>query len=355
MNKYLVYTSNLPFAPKNLNEVINFAKENDKFRIAPAELNAHLSDVKTGDNIITKKGNSLYIIRAIKNYNGNLCNEDIQYLDKLAREYDVKKVNITSVANRIKFETWCKEMRPLLTTNIYSNNSKNSNKMEKNSVKNMMNRMKEMFMPTEVSNVRIATDGNLCVATTDGYVSINANNELVSYPEEFTLAMPVYAMCKPATQLAVGDIIVTDKNYAKVTKIDGQKISAIGYTGAGKTIHTIKDFLFNQTMVRVVVSLAGNLGGQMNPMMMFALSKSGNDSMLPLMMMSQNNGNVGMNPMMLALLADKEPVESGKNSTLETMMMMSMMQGNNNPFANMFGQAPAVQTPVVADDENKKE
>lgn len=33
MNKILVYTSNLKSKPKSLTDVINFAKENDKFRI----------------------------------------------------------------------------------------------------------------------------------------------------------------------------------------------------------------------------------------------------------------------------------------------------------------------------------
>jgi hypothetical protein len=214
-----------------------------------------------------------------------------------------------------------------------------------NSISNFSDRLKGMFMPTEVKDVRIATDGNICVATNQGYVAIDAQNHLTSYPKELTLALPVFVMSKPKEALVVGDVLALDKSYAKVTAIKGEKISAISYTGAGKIIRTIKDFLFNQTMVRVVVSLAGNLGGQLNPMMLLALSKDSKmSSLLPFMMMNQNGGALAGNPMMLALLAGGD----GELSTKD-MLMMSMM-GGNNPFGNMFA-TPQPVVPEVADEE----
>ena len=190
-------------------------------------------------------------------------------------------------------------------------------------------------MPTEATDIRISMDGNICVATNQGYVAIDAQNHLTAYPEELTLKLPVFIMSKPKENLAVGDIIALDRSYAKVTFIKGEKINAISYTGAGKHIRTIKDFMLNQTTIRVVVSLAGNMGGQINPMMLMALAKDGKKddslvSLFPFMMMNQQGGAVVGNPMMFALLAGK-----GGLSTKD-MLMMSMM-GDNNPFCNMFG------------------
>ena len=334
MVKFVIYTSNLPFMPKSMDEVIEFAKEQNKFRIASVELNPCLANIKAGDNIITKKGNSIYVLKAIEESLDNLSPETQEYLDTLAREYGLKKVGITSVDAVIKFETWCKSAKPII-------NPKNVKK-EMKSIKGFADRLKSMFMPVEAKDVRIATDGNICVATAQGYVSIDANNKLTSYPTELTLDLPVFIVSKPKEQLTVGDVIATERGYAKVVKIDGDKITAIGYTGSNKTIHTIKDFLFNQTMIRVVVSLAGNVGGQINPMLLLALSdKEDKNSLLPLMMMNQNGGAVGMNPMMLMMLSGKEG-----DFDVKDMLMMSAFSGNANPFGNLFGNQPAKVAPA---------
>ena len=332
MNKFLVYTSNLPEMPKYKRDVIAFAKETPKFYISSVELNSCLQDVKAGDQIFTKKGNQLYVIRAIQEGLDNLSNEDQEYLEELKREYALRNVNITSVAQVVKFETWCKSAKPII-------NKENSKTMN-NSIKGMSARIKEMFMPVEAKGIRISTNGELAVETEKGYVAINAANELVSYPQELTLDLPVYIVSKPKEQLVVGDVIATERSYAKVTKIEGDKIVATSYTGTGKIIHTIKDFLFNQTMVRVVVSMSGIAGGQINPMMLLAMSedKGSKDSLLPFLMMSQQGGNLGMNPMMAYALLGKE----GGESSIKDIMMMSMMAGGNG-FGNLFGapQAPA--------------
>lgn len=336
MVKFVIYTSNLPFMPKSMDEVIEFAKEQNKFRIASVELNPCLADIKAGDNIITKKGNSIYVLKAIEESLDNLSPETQEYLDTLAREYGLKKVGITSVDTIIKFETWCKTAKPII-------NPKNVKKeMTKNSIKGFADRLKSMFMPVEAKDVRIATDGNICVATAQGYVSIDANNKLTSYPTELTLDLPVFIVSKPKEQLTVGDVIATERGYAKVVKIDGDKINAIGYSGSSKTVHTIKDFLFNQTMIRVVVSLAGNVGGQINPMLLLALSdKEDKNSLLPLLMMNQNGGAVGMNPMMLMMLSGK-----GGDFDVKDMLMMSAFSGNANPFGNLFNNQPAKAAPA---------
>lgn len=304
MVKTLLYTSNPDFIPSNFTQVENFADDSGKFYTCIADENSEKGKLQPGAHILTSKGNNVYILEVSE---GNT-------------EYEfAKKCNITGIVKvDYPFETKQKTMT-------------------KNSIKGFSTRLKEMFMPVEAEGVRIATDGNICVETAQGYVSIDKNNNLTSYPEELTLSLPVYVISKPKEQLQAGDVIALDKSYAKVVSIKDGKISAIGYTEAGKTIHTIKDVLFNQTMVRVVVSLAGNLGGQMNPLMMLALSKdSGSDSLLPLMMMNQNGGALGMNPMLLMMLSDK-----GSKLDTKDILMMSALSGNSNVFGNLFGNQPS--------------
>lgn len=341
MNKFIVYTSNIGFVPRDMQQIIQFAQEKPKFYIANVELNRTLANVKPGDNIITKKGNSIYVIKTIQESMDEWSAKTQDYIDEIIR-YGLKTANITSVEQIIKFETWCKTAKVFVKSVFDEKNNNEQNKEPKMGFKNLTESMMSKFMPREESNVRVSMDGNICVGTGEGFVSIDENNNLVSYPEEFTVALPVFTICKSQDQLVVGDIIALAKSFAKVTKIEGSKITAISYTGSGKTIHTIKDILFNQTMVRVVVSLTGSLGGQMNPMMMMAMlgsEKKGSfdkNALLAMMMMNQNGGNLGMNPMMMMMLSDGD-------SSLKDMLMLSAMSGNG---FNMFGGMGMPQMPA---------
>lgn len=319
MVKTILYTSNPNFVPSNLDQVENFADENGKYYVCYANEGTQVGDLQRGAHVVTSKGNNVYVLEAT---DGNI-----------EHEY-AKKCNITGILS-VDYP-FC-DNKPIL------NKQSSTKTMTKNSIKGISARIKEMFMPSEAKDVRIATDGNICVATTQGYVAIDKNNCLTSYPEELTLDLPVFVISKPKDQLQVGDVIALERSYAKVTKIEGDKITAIGYTGAGKTVHTIKDFIFNQTMVRVVISLAGNVGGQMNPMLLLALSdKDDKNSMLPLLMMNQNGGALGMNPMMLMLLSGK-----GGDFDVKDMLMMSALGGNANPFGGLFGAPTAPAAPAA--------
>lgn len=313
MIKSILYTSNPNFVPTTLEQVSNFAEENGKFLTCFAKEGSELYSVESGAHILSSKGNHIYILETGDDYSW------------------AKKSNIVGIA---QVDYPFSREKPYTTTGV-----------TKNTIAGFSDRLKETFMPTEAKDVRVSMDGNICVATTQGYVAIDAQNHLTAYPEELTLKLPVFIMSKPKENIVVGDIIALDRSYAKITSIKGEKINAISYTGAGKIIRTIKDFLFNQTMVRVVVSLTGNMGGQMNPMMLMALADKKDDSlssMLPLMMMNQQGGAVAGNPMMFALLAGKDGLST------KDMLMMSMM-GGNNPFGNMFG------TPVQAAPEAEEE
>lgn len=352
-NRYLIYTSNLDSDPSDLRDVLEFAKINCKSYIMNVEMtNILANDVDTGDCIITPRGNKLYVIRAIKTDLESMSEEDrILYEDLIM--LGLRKQGISGVSQIIKLQTWArKTMSKFLGTEKIAQSGLSK---KQNSMKNFSARIKEMFMPTEVTDVRIAMDGSICVSTSKGYVSIKDDNTLVSYPEELTIEMPVYVICKPKDQLVPGDIIALEKSYAKVLEIKEGKISAISYTGSGKTIYTIQDFLFNQSMVRVVVSLAGNLGGgQINPMMLMAMSNKGGklSSLLPYMMLSQQGGAIGMNQMLLALMAD-----DGDGDSLKDMMFMSMIAGgqNMNLFGSMFGNTPAPTACDFEDDSAEPE
>lgn len=313
MIKSILYTSNPNFVPTTLEQVFNFAEENCKFLTCFAKEGSELYSVEVGAHILSSKGNHIYILETGGDYSW------------------AKKSNIVGIA-QVDYPFGIE--KPLATTSV-----------TKNTISGFSDRLKETFMPTEAKDVRVSMDGNICVATTQGYVAIDTQNHLTAYPEELTLKLPVFIMSKPKENLVVGDIIALDRSYAKITSIKGEKINAISYTGAGKIIRTIKDFLFNQTMVRVVVSLTGNIGDQMNPMMLMALADKKDDSlssMLPLMMMNQQGGSIAGNPMMFALLAGKDGLST------KDMLMMSMM-GGNNPFGNMFG------TPVQASEKEVEE
>lgn len=308
MVKTILFTSNPNFVPTNLDQVLNFAKENNKFYVCYANENSKVGKLQTGAHVVSAKGNNIYVLSA---HDGS-----VEYAE-------AKKSNIT---NFVSVDYPFAEYQPV-------KKCKNCT-CSKNSIKSFASRLEEMFMPSKAEDVRIATDGNICVATNQGYVSIDKDNNLTSYPEELTLNLPVFIISKPKEQLQVGDVIALERSYAKVVRIDKEKISAIGYTGSGKTIHTIKDFLFNQTMVRVVVSLAGNIGGQVNPMLLMALSdKEDKESLLPLLMMNQQGGNVGMNPMLLMMLSEKE-------SSMKDILLMSALGGNN-----LFGNICSTPTP----------
>lgn len=338
-NKTLIYACGVTMQPKRLQDVIDFAKDHCKFRICNVELNAHLANVKPGDIVVTGKGHSLYVIKAFDQDIDGLCAEDRNYVDDLTRNYDLKKSGISSVSSIIKYGDWCKFAKPLVSDN------KNKNEMN-NSIKGFGSRIKDMFLPKKAEDVRIAMDGNICVSTAEGYVAIDGNNALTSYPEELVLDLPVYTISKPKAQLKVGDVMAFERSYAKVTRIDENgKINAISYSGAGKTVHLIKDYLLNTTMVRVVVSMVGTLDGGINPMMLLALNEDKNDSLLPLMMMSQQGGALGTNPMLMYALASKD----GGGDSMKDLLLMSALSGNNT-FGNLFA-APAVAAVEKKADE----
>lgn len=342
MSKVVIYATNLGVVPKNLSDIVARAKEGRNLRLTEVSSDSYLAGVNPGDNLITEKGNNLYVVNVFDGALADLSIRDREYINDLARNYGLIERNVKSVKARVKYETWCKEAA------IFEvKKSKDSNKtaMTGNSIKNFGERLKANFVPTEVKDVRIATDGNICVATPNGYVAIDSEFRLTSYPDELTFDFPVFALPKPIEQLKPGDVIVRDRSYAKVKGISDGKISVVGYTGAAGAVHPIKDFFLGQTTVKVVISLAANIEGGINPMMLMLLSKDKkNDSLLPFLLMNQNAGALSANPMMLALLAGDGDVD------FKDLLMYSAL-GGQNILGNLFGAAPAAPAAPVAPAE----
>lgn len=259
MVKTILYTSNPDFVPVNFDQVYNFAIENDKFYVTYINEKSELWNVHEGAHILTTKNNNVYILEVTE---GNT-------------ERGAKKSNITGIVS-IDYPFEEKSQKAF----------------------------------TEANDVRIAIDGNLCVKTAQGYISIDANNQLISYPEEFTIDAPIYLINKPKEQLQSGDIIYADNTYAKVNKIDNDKISTITYTGSNKTIRLVKDYLLNLSMIKVVVNPINN------PIMLLA---SKNKNLLPLLMMKSST----INPLMF--------MAANGNIDIKDYLLMTQLNNKQDP------------------------
>lgn len=365
MIKYLIFTSNPDVMPKGMDDVLKYADGAHKFYFAKVKAGSKLANIGRGDHIISSKGNNIYVIEA-------LHTADTKLIESYERK-GMKRMNIkdSEKVQIIPFASWCKTAHGIAATLAKEESGKTTvktkNNMEKNSLTNFASRIKEMYTPTEVKDVRIASDGNLCVETAKGWVTIGADGKLRAYPEEFTLNIPlIYVMNKPVSQLKAGDVIALENSYAKVLSYNEETatIKAKSYTGSKKTIYTVEDVLFGQSTVKVLVNLANNFGGGQgqngfNPMMLALLGKDGDFSskdLLTAMMFQQgqNGGAAGFNPMMLALLG-----KGGDGFSTKDLLMMQAFAGNSgaNPFAGLFnfGAAPAAAPAAAPEAGNDAE
>lgn len=314
-NKVIVYAVKVDQVFNSFAQLCSWLNESDLYRVSSIEHLPKLANVQPGDIITTKKGNKLYVVNTYKDF-------DDPMLTDFCYHHEVKESKILNVVNVKSRSSWDKSYVA-------------EEKASPVSTVSMADKVKSMFMPTKVDNIAISVNGDICVATKDGYVAINNNNELVSYPSELVLAdMPAYVISKPVDQVVAGDIVQVKNSYVKVVRRSGVKLTTISYTGSGKTVHTIKDILLNQNLVRVVMTLTGSVNNQINPMMFMMLAKNdGSDNLLPLMMMNQQNGSLATNPMLMALAMGDGNFDS------KTLLMMSMM-GGSTPFGNLFNAAP---------------
>lgn len=249
---------------------------------------------------------------------------------------------------------------------IYSNNSiKQTNKMKDNSMfSGIMSKYTGQFIPEKEDKVRMSLNGLLCVPQDGEYIGVQGDN-LVSFPEEMTLPIPVYSIVKTNSAIVAGDIIKNGNSYSKVLSVnpDGS-LKILSFTGYTHNKKPVTDFIMGAATTRVLINMFNfDEKSGFNPIF-FAMANGDTLDVTSLMMLSMtpqgknlfSNAGGGFHPMMLWML-DKNRQESGQGMDMMGMMMMSSMMGGQNPFGNMFGSQPIspVTSPITPAPVNADE
>ena len=242
----------------------------------------------------------------------------------------------------------------------------------------IIDKYKSQFYPEKEVDIRMSLNGLLCVPVDGEYIGIDSSNELVSFPMEMTIELPIYSVMKMNNTIQIGDIIKKGRTYAKVIKknADGS-LKCLTYSGGIRNQKEIKDFMLGSATTRVLINMFNFSTGEndFNPIMFMAMSGESFDvnSLLMLSMTPQgknlfSNAGGGFNPMMLMMLDSNRRGGMGSNF-MEMMMMANMMGGMNNnqfvnPLANMFNfnnNQPAMKplnettTVVASEDEDESD
>ena len=232
-----------------------------------------------------------------------------------------------------------------------------SEKMKDNSMfSGIMSKYTGQFIPEKEDKVRMSLNGLLCVPQDGEYIGVQGDN-LVSFPEEMTLPIPVYSIVKTNSAVVVGDIIKNGHNYSKVLNVNADgSLKILSFTGYTHNKKPVTDFIMGAATTRVLINMFNfDEKSGFNPIF-FAMANGDTLDVNSLMMLSMtpqgkdlfSNAGGGFNPMMLWML-DKNRQESGQGMDMMTMFMMSSMMGGRNPLGNMFQpiqQQPVQQQPV---------
>lgn len=240
-----------------------------------------------------------------------------------------------------------------VTTNIINS----SEKMKDNSMfSGIMSKYTGQFIPEKEDKVRMSLNGLLCVPQDGEYIGVQGDN-LVSFPEEMTLPIPVYSIVKSNSAIVAGDIIKNGHSYSKVLNVNADgSLKILSFTGYTHNKKPVTDFIMGAATTRVLINMFNfDEKSGFNPIF-FAMANGDTLDVNSLMMLSMtpqgknlfSNAGGGFNPMMLWML-DKNRQESGQGMDMMSMFMMSSMMGGQNPLGNMFGQqpAPTPATPTV--------
>ena len=232
-----------------------------------------------------------------------------------------------------------------------------SEKMKDNSMfSGIMSKYTGQFIPEKEDKVRMSLNGLLCVPQDGEYIGVQGDN-LVSFPEEMTLPIPVYSIVKTNSAIVAGDIIKNGHNYSKVLNVNADgSLKILSFTGYTHNKKPVTDFIMGAATTRVLINMFNfDEKSGFNPIF-FAMANGDTLDVNSLMMLSMtpqgkdlfSNAGGGFNPMMLWML-DKNRQESGQGMDIMTMFMMSSMMGGRNPLGNMFQpiqQQPVQQQPV---------
>lgn len=246
----------------------------------------------------------------------------VSVIDNCQTNYDGMKLSMIHLSNKSKNQNKSKEIKT------------EKKKMEKKSFfKKFIEKYKSQFMPEKDENITLSFDGNVCVPIDGEYIGIDADNNLISYPDEMVTGIPMFFVSKPYSSVKEGDVVKIDNNYAKVLKkSDKNYLTCLTFSGYTEKKKEIKDFMLGQSFVKVAMNATSFLenGKGFDPTMFVLMSGDGDDSSMKDFMMARymqgmmkgdNTNNI--NDFMLLALMDKE---GGKSSFIESMVMMKMFK-----------------------------
>lgn len=198
---------------------------------------------------------------------------------------------------------------------------------------NIIEKYKSQYLPEKDDSLRISIDGNICIPVNGEFIGTNKENDLVCYPEEMCLNVPIFLLNKTFDQVNVGDIIKTDETYAKVLKKSSNgSLSCLYFSGYIQNKREIKDFIFKKGFVKVVINLFENMQNNgFNPMLLILTDNNIDFKDLLMMQIMQNNKIDQTNIMLILAMMNKD----NDNSMFEKLLMMQMMQNGSNMF-NIF-------------------
>jgi hypothetical protein len=219
----------------------------------------------------------------------------------------------------------------------------------------IMSKYSGQFIPQKEDKVRMSLTGLLCVPQDGEYVGVNGE-ELVSFPAEMTLQIPVYSIIKANSAVIVGDIIKNGNNYSKVIgKNEDGSLKILSFTGFTHNKKPVTDFVMGAATTRVLINMFNfDEKSGFNPIF-FAMASGESIDVNSLMMLSMtpqgknlfSNAGGGFNPAMLWMLDKSRQEGNGGGMDMMSMMMMSSMMGGQNPFGNMFGNQVATPSPYT--------
>ena len=266
---------------------------------------------------------------------------DVQIVDKrpirsdgiVIKDLIVDRINGNDVVTVNKEE----EMPALKTNDMFSG---------------IMTKYSGQFIPQKEDKVRMSLTGLLCVPQDGEYIGADNENNLVSFPLEMTLPIPVYSIVKQNSAIAVGDIVKNGSSYSKVIAInpDGS-LKTLSFSGFTHNKKPVKDFMLGEATTRVLINMFNfDEKSGFNPIF-FAMASGETMDVNSLLMLSMtpqgknlfSNAGGGFNPAMLWML-DKN--RQGGGSDMATMMLMSSMMGGQNPFGNILPATPAKKEPT---------
>lgn len=123
---------------------------------------------------------------------------------------------------------------------------------------------KEYLTSRQIIGANLKKYAFLCdyseVKIDDLYVGIDNDNNLISYPEEMCISVPVYLVNKSYAQVKIGDVVKVNNSYSKVVKKNTNgSLSCLSYSGYMQNKKEIKDFMLGQSFIKVVINMFSNI------------------------------------------------------------------------------------------------